>query len=104
MKPSFFAQLVSGADQQVSSKRMSFLFFVLLFAFVLLYNLFTGKQPAEIFSNQLFELVIFSMLAVFGDKFMDLYLMLKGQKTTTNQTIVAPSDSAVISTTTTKES
>ena len=103
MKQNFLSQLISGADNQASSKRAAFLFFVLLFSFVLLYNLFTGRQPAEIFSNQLFELVTFSMLAVMGDKFLDLYMEFKGRKVTTKQTIVAPPDSTIVNTETTKE-
>lgn len=79
--------MLSGPDG-ISSKRSVMIFFVLLFAFTLIYNMITGKAPAAVYQEQLFELVIIMVSLVFGEKVVDAMKSIKGKKdepVTTNQ-------------------
>lgn len=81
MKQSFFYQMfTSGKTGRVSSKRVVMVFFVLLYAYCLLYNIYTGKAPTQLFQEQLFELVLISLLAVFGEQVTSLLSLMRGEK------------------------
>lgn len=62
--------MLSG-ENGISSKRSVMVFFVLLFAFNVIYNLITGKAPAPIYQEQVFELVIICLGTVFGEKILE---------------------------------
>lgn len=78
-KRNFFMSMLSG-ENGISSKRSVMVFFVLLFAFTVIYNMITGKGPDDIYKSQLFELVIISLVAVFGEKITETVQSLKGKK------------------------
>src|SRR5688500_11505210 len=101
-KRNFFISMLSGEDG-ISSKRFIMVFFVALFAFNVVYNLITGKAPAEIYQEQVFELVIICLATVFGEKILEMIMQLRGQKKTTTTTIVSPPDSTVTTIKDTKE-
>jgi hypothetical protein len=69
-----------GAGDGTSSKRVVMVFFVLLFAFLVLWNLFTGQEPAPHWRTELFDLVRISMALVFGEKLITWFMALKGHK------------------------
>jgi hypothetical protein len=94
--------MLSG-ENGISSKRSVMVFFVALFAFCVLWNLFTGKHPDEIYMEQVFELVIICLGTVFGEKILEYLTQLKGQKKTTTTTIVTPEQPTVTTITDTKE-
>lgn len=94
MYRNFFLSMLSGPEG-VSSKRSVMLFFVLLFAFCVVYNLFTGKAPASIYQEQVFELVIITVSLVFGEKVLDAIPKIRQSKKDTNTTVVAPPDATV---------
>lgn len=102
LKKNFFVQMLSGADG-ISSKRSIMLFFVVLFAFCVLWNLFTGKAPASIYQEQVFELVIICLGTVFGERILQMIADLRNTKKTTSTTIVSPPDSTVTTITDAKE-
>jgi hypothetical protein len=94
--------MLSGEDG-ISSKRSVMVFFVVLFAFSVLWNLFTGKAPAPIYQEQVFELVIICLGTVFGEGILKMIADLRNTKKTTSTTIVSPPDSTVTTITDTKE-
>lgn len=94
--------MLSGEDG-ISSKRSAMVFFVLLFTFCVIYNMITGKAPAPIYQEQVFELVIICFVGVFGEKILEYLVQLKGQKKTTTTTIVSPEQPTVTTITDTKE-
>lgn len=102
IRKNFFISMVSGEDG-ISSKRSVMVFFVLLFAFCVIYNLITGKAPAPTYQDQVFELVIICFAGVFGEKILELWIKIKGQKTTTSTTIVSPETPTVTTVVDTKE-
>lgn len=102
LKKNFFISMVSGEDG-ISSKRSVMVFFVLLFAFCVIYNLITGKAPAPTYQDQVFELVIICFVGVFGEKILEYLIQLRGQKKTTTTTIVSPETPTVTTVTDTKE-
>jgi hypothetical protein len=101
-KRNFFLSMLSGEDG-ISSKRSVMIFFVLLFSFNVLWNLFTGKAPAPIYQEQVFELVVICLGVVFGEGILKMITDLRNTKKTTNTTIVSPPDSTVTTITDTKE-
>jgi hypothetical protein len=101
-KRNFFISMLSG-DTGISSKRSVMVFFVVLFAFTVVYNLITGKAPAPIYQEQTFELVIICLGTVFGEKLLESLAAARGQKKTTTTTIVSPPDSTVTTVAETKE-
>lgn len=102
LRKNFFISMLSGEDG-ISSKRSVMVFFVLLFAFNVIYNLVTGKAPAPIYQEQVYELVIICLGTVFGEKILEYLATLKGQKKTTTTTIVSPETPTVTTVTDTKE-
>jgi hypothetical protein len=103
MRSSMFREMLSGITGEISSKRSVMIFFVVLFATIVIVNISTGKKLEHDLQFQLFELVIISMATVFGERFIDRLGTLRGQKTTATTTTIAPPDSVVTTTETTKE-
>jgi xanthosine utilization system XapX-like protein len=101
-KRNFFISMMSGEDG-ISSKRFIMIFFVALFAFNVVYNLLTGKAPAPIYQEQVFELVVICLGTVFGEGILKMIADFKNTKKTTSTTIVSPPDSTVTTITDTKE-
>lgn len=101
-KRNFFISMLSGEDG-ISSKRSVMVFFVVLFAFCVMWNLFTGKAPAAIYQEQVFELVIICLGTVFGEGILKMIADLRNTKKTTSTTIVSPPDSTVTTITDMKE-
>lgn len=101
-KRNFFLSMLSGEDG-ISSKRFIMVFFVALFAFNVIYNLITGKAPAPIYQEQVFELVIICLGTVFGEQILKMIADFRNTKKTTSTTIVSPPDSTVTTITDTKE-
>lgn len=64
--------MLSG-ENGVSSKRNVMVWFVLLWSYMAVYNQITGKAPALIYQEQLFELTLISIAAVFGEKVINAY-------------------------------
>ena len=98
----FIMAMLSG-ERGPSSKRGVMMWLLFLFTFIIVVNLFTGKHPDEMFSKQLFELLLVAMGIVFGEKFLTALMIVRNQKSTTNTTVVAPPDATVINTQETKE-
>lgn len=73
--------LSSGVTSRASSKRGAMVFFILLFAAVVIVNLATGGRvkPDETIQTQLFELVIICIGVVFGEPFIKAYREYKGK-------------------------
>lgn len=78
-----FIELLSGANG-ISSKRSVMVWFVLLFSFVLIFNMATGKAPNPTLLDQLNELTIISIAAVFGERFIDFIKQKRSIKTQSN--------------------
>jgi len=100
MKQNFLKEMLSGIDGTASSKRGAFFWFTMLFTFLVLFDTFTGKHPQSIFIEYTFDLECLCLIAVFGEKFADLVMWMRGQKKSTTETIVAPKDATVVSKTT----
>lgn len=94
--------MLSG-ENGISSKRSVMVFFVLLFTFTVIYNMVTGHAPAPIYQEQVFELVIICITAVFGEGVMNALERMKAKKTTSTTTIVTPEQPTVTTITDTKE-
>lgn len=90
MKPNFIVSLLSGKDGGISSKRSVMVFLLLLFAFCVLWNLFTGKAPNALYQDQVFEAFLITLAAVLGDKALDVIPTIRGKKTTSSTTIISP--------------
>lgn len=101
-KRNFFLSMLSGEDG-ISSKRSVMVFSVVLWAYCVLWNLFTGKAPAPIYQEQAFEFMIICLGAVFGEGILKMIADLRNTKKTTSTTIVSPPDSTVTTITDTKE-
>jgi hypothetical protein len=63
----FFSQMLTGQNG-ISSKRSVMVFFVLLFSFMSVYNMITGKAPNELYQEQVFEILIIAICTVFGER------------------------------------
>lgn len=97
----FIMSMLSG-ERGPSSKRGVMVWLLMLFTILIIVNLLTGKQLAQMYSEQLFELLLVAMGIVFGEKFVTA-LSTARQKSTTKTTVVAPADATVVNTTETKE-
>lgn len=102
MLRTFIMAMLSG-ERGPSSKRGVMVWLLLLFTFIIIVNLFTGKQPVAMYSEQLFELLLVAMGIVFGEKFVTALSAARNQKSTTRTTVVAPPDATVINTEEIKE-
>lgn len=101
MKPNFIVSMLTGKDGGISSKRSVMVFLLLLFAFCVLYNLFTGKAPNAGYQDQVFEALLITLAAVLGDKVLDVLPTIKSGRTSTTTTVISPETPTV--TTVTKE-
>ena len=99
---SFIISMLSG-ERGPSSKRGVMMWLLLMFTFVVIVNLFTGKQPDPMFSKQLHELLLVAMGIVFGEKFITTFNAIQNRKSTTQTTVIAPSDSTVVASQQTSE-
>lgn len=97
----FIMAMLSG-ERGPSSKRGVMVWLLLLFTFMVVVDLFTGKHAQDMYSNQVFELLLVAMGIVFGEKFISALTITRGQKSTT-KTTVAPPDATIINTQETKE-
>ena len=98
----FIMAMLSG-ERGPSSKRGVMLLLLLLFMFLVLFDTFTGKHPQELYSDQVFELLLVSLGVVFGEKFITAFTVTRTQKSTTKTTVVAPPVATVINTEEIKE-
>jgi hypothetical protein len=80
MKQNFILELLGGIGSKVSSRRTSMVFFELLFAFCLILNIFTGKEPSKQFHDELFHLVVLTLVLVFGDIVLKVMAFFKGKQ------------------------
>lgn len=71
----------SSTTGGVSSKRGFMVWCLMLFTYSYLVNLHTGKQPSELFQQELFQLTFASIVAVFGEPFLNAWIEFKGRKT-----------------------
>lgn len=79
-KFNFLLELLGGAGSKISSKRSVMVFFVTLFAFLIIVNTFTGKTPSDEFRGELFQLTVLSIVLVFGEFAYRVYQAIKGNK------------------------
>jgi preprotein translocase subunit SecG len=80
MKNNFIVELLGGIGSRISSRRTSMVFFILLFAFCLILNIFTGKEPSQQFHDELFHLTVLSLVLVFGDIVLKVLAFFKGKQ------------------------
>jgi hypothetical protein len=80
MKPNFVFELLGGIGSRISSRRTSMVFFELLYSFCLILNIFTGKQPSQQFHDELFHLVVLTLVLVFGDIVLKVMAFFKGKQ------------------------
>ena len=66
----FIKSMLSGEDGSISSKRVIMFIFTFLFVSVVIWNMATGKVPEQTLQGQLFYLVIWSLMTVFGEPAM----------------------------------
>jgi hypothetical protein len=92
MKTNFLLELLGGIGSRISSRRTVMVWFVLLFSFEIVINIFTGGekglQPAPELRMELFQVLIVSLVLVFGDIVVKVLEFLRGKKLD----ITAPTD------------
>jgi hypothetical protein len=98
----FIISMLSG-ERGPSSKRGVMVWLLLLFTFMVIVDMFTGKHPQATYSDQVFELLIIAMGIVFGEKFLTVFAAYRNQRSTTKTTVVAPPDATVVNTEVKKE-
>jgi hypothetical protein len=69
----FLKGIFEDKDGSPSSKRIILFLFVVVFVFICIVNLFTGKSLSQTLTEQLFYLVIYTLAAVFGENITDLF-------------------------------
>lgn len=83
-KTNFLLELLGGIGSKISSRRTLMLWCMFLFSFLLILNTFTGGdkglKPSETFQTQLFEILITSLVLVFGDIVIKVISFLRGKK------------------------
>lgn len=80
----YIVSMLSG-DSGVSVKRNVLVFLVLLFAYIIIFNLHTGKHPSPALLDQLHELLNLAFIVVFGEKVVNAVKMRKGLPTDTDK-------------------
>jgi hypothetical protein len=84
MKTNFLLELLGGIGSRISSRRTVMVWFVLLFSFEIVVNIFTGGekglQPAPELRMELFQVLIVSLVLVFGDIVVKVLEFLRGKK------------------------
>lgn len=78
----FIINMLSG-ERGPSSKRSVMVWLLLLFTYVILNNLHTGKSLSPMYSEQLFELLIIAIASVFGEKIVSVLQRIRGKDTPT---------------------
>lgn len=73
----YIVSMLSG-ESGVSVKRNVLVFLVLLFAYIIVTNLHTGKQPSAALMDQLHELLNLAFIVVFGEKVVNAVKLRKG--------------------------
>lgn len=63
----FIKGIFTDKDGQFSSKRVFLMLMTVLFVFISVFNLFTGKNLDETLKNQLFYLIVYALSVVFGE-------------------------------------
>jgi len=76
--------MLSG-ERGPSSKRGVMVWLLLLFTFMVVIDLFTGKHPQQIYTDQVFELLLVAMGIVFGEKFVTALTISRNQKLSNKQ-------------------
>lgn len=99
----FLIEMLSSKGGGVSSKRTILVFFVLLFAFCVVYNMITGHAPDNLYKEQVFEALLVCIGAVFGERVVDILPTIRGKKSTTSVTTITPEPQSVTTVTNVKE-
>jgi hypothetical protein len=73
----YLVSMLSG-ESGVSVKRNVLVFLVLLFAYILIIDLHTGRHPSAPLQDQLHELLNLAFVLVFGEKAMNVIKLRKG--------------------------
>jgi hypothetical protein len=87
-RTNFLLELLGGIGSRISSRRTVMVWFVLLFSFEVVLNIFTGLKPTDELRMELFQVLIISLVLVFGDVVIKVLEFLRGKKLN----ITAPSD------------
>lgn len=87
-RTNFLLELLGGIGSRISSRRTVMVWFVLLFSFEVVLNIFTGLKPTDELRMELFQVLIVSLVLVFGDIVIKVLDFLRGKKLN----ITAPSD------------
>lgn len=66
----YFVKMMSG-ETGISVKRNVLVFLVLLFAYIIIQNMHTGKSPSASLLEQLHELLNLAFIGVFGEKLVN---------------------------------
>jgi hypothetical protein len=91
-KTNFLMELLGGIGSRISSRRSAMVFFILLFSFCLILNIFTGKQPSQQFHDELFHLTVLTLVLVFGDIVLKVLAFFKGKRIDPPDTPPTPGD------------
>lgn len=76
----FLRDLLGGVGSAISSRRTVMVWFVLLFSFEIVLNIFTGLAPSDELRMELFQVLIVSLVLVFGDIVLKVLEYMKGRK------------------------
>lgn len=80
MKTNFLLELLGGIGSRISSRRTVMMWFVLLFSFEVVLNIFTGLKATDELRMELFQVLIVSLVLVFGDIVIKVLEFLRGKK------------------------
>jgi hypothetical protein len=69
----FIKSLFSDKDGSISSKRFVMFTLVLSFVVIIFVNLFTGKALKATLEDQLFYLVIYVLISIFGENMAEIF-------------------------------
>lgn len=73
-------ELLGGIGSRISSRRTVMVWFVLLFSFEVILNIFTGLKATDELRMELFQVLIVSLVLVFGDIVVKVLSFLQGKK------------------------
>lgn len=80
MKTNFLLELLGGIGSRISSRRTVMVWFVLLFSFEVILNIFTGLKATDELRMELYQVLIISLVLVFGDIVVKVMEFFKGKK------------------------
>lgn len=69
----FIKRVLTDSDGNPSSKRIVMFALTILFIAAFIYNMTTGKTPAQVFTDQLFTLLLYIFSVVFGEKVVNIF-------------------------------